>query len=100
MSKKTYDRLAKSMKEAIAFAAGSAKADDFAVHIPDDVDLKRIRKKLGMSQPVFAARFGFSLGRVRDWEQGRTEIDGSSRILLRILDREPEAVKRALSDAA
>jgi putative transcriptional regulator len=100
MSKETYDRLAKGTREAIAFVEGSADIRDFVVHIPDDIDLKRIRRKLGMSQPVFAERFGFSVGRVRDWEQGRTEIDAPSRILLRILDREPDAVKRALSDAA
>jgi putative transcriptional regulator len=35
------------------------------------VDVAAIRAKLGLTQEAFAARFGFSKGAVRDWEQGR-----------------------------
>jgi putative transcriptional regulator len=33
---------------------------------------------------------------VRDWEQGRRKPERSARILLRIVEKEPEAVTRAL----
>ena len=35
-----------------------------------------LRKRLGMSQPVFAHMFGLSVGTIRDWEQGRCQPDG------------------------
>ena len=46
---------------------------------------------------AFARKYGFALSAVRDWEQGRRRPDRSARILLKIVEREPEAgVTRAL----
>jgi transcriptional regulator with XRE-family HTH domain len=53
--------------------------------------------KLGLSQAAFAERYGFSIGRIRDWEQGRSNIDTPSRILLTVIDKEPDAIERALA---
>jgi putative transcriptional regulator len=61
------------------------------------VDVAALRKRLGMSQPVFARMFGLSVGTVRDWEQGRCQPDGPARVLLYIIEREPKAVERALA---
>ena len=66
------------------------------VKVPLSVDVQAIRHKLGLSQREFALRFGFSLGTVRNWEQGHRGPEGSARALLTIIDREPEAVERAL----
>ena len=96
---KAGSRILQGAKEALAFAKGEADAADFVVHIPPSVDVKSIRRKTGLSQREFAARYGFSFGRERDWEQGRSNIDGPSRLLLTIIDKEPEAVERALSAA-
>jgi putative transcriptional regulator len=60
------------------------------------VDLKKLRRRLGLTQVSFAARFGFSLGTLRNWERGRRRPDGPAQILLQVIDREPEAVERAL----
>ena len=60
------------------------------------VDLKKLRRRLGLTQESFAARFGFSLGTLRNWERGRRRPDGPAQILLQVIDREPEAVERAL----
>lgn len=94
---KAGSRILQGAMEALAFAQGEANADDYNIHIPPSVDVKAIRTKLGLSQQDFASRFGFSSGRVRDWEQGRSNIDAPSRILLTIIDKEPEAVERALT---
>jgi putative transcriptional regulator len=75
------------------------KREGYAVHIPDSVDVKAIRQKLKLSQPKFAETFGFSVGRIRDWEQGRFPVDAASRVLLTVIDREPDAVIRALSSS-
>ena len=60
------------------------------------VDLKQLRRRLGLTQESFAARFGFLLGTVRNWERGRRRPEGPAQILLQVIDREPEAVERAL----
>ncbi len=57
---------------------------------------KEIRRRLQLTQEQFAARFGLPLGTLRDWEQGAREPDSAARTLLRVIEREPEAVERAL----
>ena len=100
MTKDTFDRIAGGLAAAVDYAEGSADPDQFGVHIPVEVDLKGIRSRLGMSQEGFARAFGFSIGRIRDWEQGRSPIDAPSRVLLLVIDKEPDAVRRALAAAA
>lgn len=94
----TFGReLIESANEALAVAKGEAlPARAFLLA---DIDVKAIRKRLGLSQAAFAARFGFSPGAVRDWEQARKRPDPSTRVLLKVIEREPEAVARALSAA-
>jgi putative transcriptional regulator len=60
------------------------------------VDPLIVRRRLGMSQAAFAAMFGVSVWTLRNWEQGRRRPDGPARALLRVIDREPEAARRAL----
>ncbi|MDE2489035.1 MAG: helix-turn-helix domain-containing protein [Alphaproteobacteria bacterium] len=69
------------------------------MHIPANVDVKALRRRLGLTQEEFAVRYGFTVGRIRDWEQGRTSPAASDRVLLTVLEKEPEAVKRALAAA-
>ena len=85
------------LAEAVEFARGNtAGAIVREVRVPRNVDVQAIRRKLGLSQREFALRFGFSLGNIRNWEQGHRGPEGSARALLTIIDKEPEAVERAL----
>ena len=70
------------------------------VIVPKQVDVKNIRKRLGLTQAGFAARFGISLGALRDWEQNRRQPEGPARVLLTVIESEPEAVERALTKQA
>jgi putative transcriptional regulator len=72
----------------------------FEILRPKRVDVRAIRERLGLSQTAFADRFGFTAAAVRQWEQGRRQPHGPARILLKIIDREPKAVDRALRHAA
>ncbi|GIL02696.1 MAG: transcriptional regulator [Alphaproteobacteria bacterium] len=90
-------RLIRAAEEAAAMARGEA-VPGAVLHMPPDV--RAIRARLGLSQPAFAARFGLPVGTVRDWEQGRAVPDQAARVLLRVIEREPEAVARALRAAA
>jgi DNA-binding MarR family transcriptional regulator len=52
---------------------------------------------MGLSQTRFADVFGIAIGTLRDWEQGRKQPDGPARTLLTVIDRDPDAVRRALA---
>ena len=91
------ESIIRDAKEALAFAERDAKSSDYRIHIPDEINVKRIRKKLGMSQKVFADMYGFSVRTIQEWEQGRMVPSGPARMFLVVLDREPAAVSRALS---
>src|SRR5210317_1552174 len=58
---------------------------------------KRVRQKLGFSQPEFAKRIHVPLETVRKWEQGTRRPTGAAQTLLLILDKAPEAALSALS---
>jgi putative transcriptional regulator len=58
--------------------------------------VKVIRQALRLSQDEFAAWFHIPVGTLRDWEQGRKEPDAAARAYLRVIAREPEAVRKAL----
>src|SRR5208337_4052935 len=88
-------RLIKAAKEARAIARGEI-TDGFLVHVPDDVDVRALRKRLGCSQSEFSRRFGFAIDAVQDWEQHRRTPDRTARVLLTVIAREPDAVSRAL----
>jgi putative transcriptional regulator len=66
---------------------------------PDAVeDVRALRTRLGLSQDAFAARFGFSVAAIRQYESRRRIPTGPVRTLLRVIAREPDAVIRALAD--
>jgi putative transcriptional regulator len=93
-------RILQGLREAAAYARGEAvQAKEHHRIVANTVDVSAIRQKLGLSQREFALKFGFSLGTLRHWEQGQRLPDGPARILLTIIDRDPEAVERALKVA-
>ncbi len=93
---KAGDSVLRGAREALAYAKG--KREGFVAHVPEDVDVKAIRRGMGLSQAQFAAHFGFALSAVRNWEQYRRQPDLAARAFLTVIMREPEAVERALSE--
>ncbi|MBR0758312.1 type II toxin-antitoxin system MqsA family antitoxin [Bradyrhizobium jicamae] len=100
MTKTAFDKIKAGLDEAKAYLDGSANKRAYGIHVPPKVNVKKIRTRLGLSQESFAQTYGFALSAVRDWEQGRRQPERSARILLRVVEREPEAVKRALAKSA
>jgi putative transcriptional regulator len=97
MSKRAFNKIMQGVEEARAYLEGTADKSRYRAHVPRAVNVKKIRRSLGLSQEAFAETYGFALSAVRDWEQGRRRPERSARILLRIVEREPEAVTRALA---
>lgn len=94
-----FERIMRGLDEATSYARGEADTAKYRVHVPDAVDVAAIRARLGLTQEKFAARFGFSKGAVRDWEQGRKVPEASARILLKIIEKRPDVVFDVLSAA-
>ena len=88
-----------SLKEAIAWAGGEdVPVRVTTVQVPT-TDVRAVRRKLGLSQSEFAAKFGFQSATLKNWEQGRTRPDGPARVLLAVIARHPEAVEDTLRKA-
>lgn len=85
------------LTEVLAHARGKKKIKSYKVQVPEAVDVAKIRHHMGMSQSVFADRFGLDVTALHAWEQNRRQPDRSARVLLTIIQREPEAVLRALN---
>ena len=96
---KLGDELVRSMAQALAHAQGKragARVHNVAMS-PDEI--QRARKCLGLSQDEFANAIGVSASTLRKWEQGQRAPTGAARTLLKIIEREPKAVIRALKAA-
>jgi DNA-binding transcriptional regulator YiaG len=62
--------------------------------------VKGVRKKLGMSQAIFAQFLGVSAGTVRSWEQGQNPVPGIACRFLDELDRNPAYWQERLQESA
>jgi putative transcriptional regulator len=95
MDKHDFEGLMEGLEEAAAHIRGE-DVRGLRVHIPAEIDTRTIRARRGLSQAAFASRYGFSLGAVRDWEQGRKVPDPSTRAFLKVIAAEPAVVDRVL----
>ena len=98
MSKLGKDLVA-SMAEALAHSKGVSTG--YRAHrvkvSPNEV--RRTRERIGLSQDRFAAAIGVSASTLRKWEQGQRQPTGAAKTLLKVMEREPKAVIRALQEA-
>ena len=62
----------------------------------EDIDVRSIRQRTGMSQSEFAAVYGLNLTTLQAWEQRKRRPDRMARLFLRVVDKEPDAVRRAV----
>ena len=91
-----FESIKRGLEEAIEFAEG--KPTQAIVHNLDAVDIKNIRSKVGMTQIEFASAFGISVSTLRHWERGDRNPAGPALVLLNVMEKEPNAVLRALSN--
>jgi putative transcriptional regulator len=60
MSKLAFEKIKAGLDEARAYLDGTADTRRFRVHVPETVDVKKIRTRLGLSQETFAQTYGFA----------------------------------------
>ena len=73
---KAFDSIKQGLLEAIAHASGQQSTA--IVHLPQPIDVKAIRKQVGMTQMEFAVAFGISVSTLRHWERGGSNAPGAS----------------------
>ena len=88
------DDLIRSLNEALTHAKGDGPG---VVHAP--VTPREVRKQAKLTQAQMAPLMGMSLSGYRKWEQGTRRVSGPAATLLRVIQKEPEAVRRALLSA-
>ena len=60
------------------------------------IDVRALRERTGLTQADFSRMMGVSIRTLQNWEQGRREPEGPAKALLRVVEREPQAVLKAL----
>jgi DNA-binding transcriptional regulator YiaG len=60
------------------------------------VDVKAIRQRLGMTQELFALRYGLDLAALQNWEQGRQQPDTATSSYFRAIAARPVEIAEAL----
>jgi putative transcriptional regulator len=111
--KVTPELVARAVRETDWAAQDSLTDTDIARQAEADVDaapvltaaetaasiVRTVRKRLGLSQAAFAARYHIPVGTLRDWEQARKHPDAPALAYLRVISGEPEVAARALEAA-
>jgi len=96
--KTQFDQMMDGLNDVEALLAG--EHEGFKAHVPQEVDVKAIRNRLGMTQAKFSDTFGFSLDAIKHWEGGRRTPEAPARTLLTVIDKNPAAVLTALNPGA
>ncbi len=94
MSSELFQELAESIKEAGRIRRGKAKPS--RVFRYDATDIRKLRESVHVSQAKFARMIGVSKDTLQNWEQGRRHPRGPAKALLRVFEKDPKAVVRAL----
>ena len=94
MNDKDFQKLVESVKQ-----MGSIMQGEKVPHLRtvlSTVDVKGLRERLGLTQNQFSGMIGVSIKTLQNWEQGRREPEGPAKALLRVVEKEPQAVMNAL----
>lgn len=94
MNDKDFQKLVESVKQMGSIIRGENIPHRRAVL--NTVDVKGLRERLGLTQNQFSGMIGVSIKTLQNWEQGRREPEGPAKALLRVVEKEPQAVLNAL----
>ena len=88
MKKELFDELIASIEEGGAILRNETKPSK-KLNVKN-IDVKKIREGMNLSQSQFAELLGISPGTIRNWEQGRRSPTGAARVLLSVAENDPE----------
>ena len=94
MKNEPFDELIASIKEAGKINRGEAAAS--RLHEFPEPDIKAIREGIGYSQSKFATLIGVNIRTLQNWEQGHRHPTGPAKVLLRLVQADPQSVVKNL----
>jgi len=89
-----FESIKQGLKEAIEFAEGKDIGAKFFK--PSEIDIKKLRQEIGMTQMEFATAFGISVGTLRHWERGDRTPRGPALVLLNLVKKDPKTILNVL----
>jgi putative transcriptional regulator len=80
------------LEDALAYSKGDTSRGKARMPTPQigDVDIVKLRDELHMSQEQFAAAICVKPATLRNWEQRRRQPEGPARVLLSLLEKDPQ----------
>ncbi len=81
-------------RQILAHIEGRKRLKEYT--LPEPIDVKGIRAKIGMSQAEFAEAFCLNRRTLQQWEQGKASPDLAVRAYLTVIERNPDVVQAAL----
>lgn len=87
------------LKEALAWKKGEIALEVVNIDPMPASRIKQIRKHYARSTREFEKRFGIPASTMNNWEQGRRKPDPAGRLLLKIIESDPEAAEKAVHAA-
>lgn len=94
MKNEDFKELLSSVEEAGQIKRGEIKA--FRSFEFPEPDVTSIRESIGVSQAKFAASIGVSPRTLQNWEQGHRRPTGPARVLLKLVQVDPESIFKNL----
>lgn len=99
-----YKSIIHGLDEAIKYQKGKIDARKTKIAVKpvesfSSEDIKQIRKRVGLSQVIFASFLGVSKKTVESWERGRNTPEGPSRRLLQLIRDNPEVIEQYMIKA-
>jgi putative transcriptional regulator len=90
--------LEEGLNEALAWKRGELALETVNIDPMPVERIRAIRKRVARSAKAFEARFGIPAATINNWEQGRRKPDPAGRLLLKVIEKDPDAVERAARD--
>ena len=94
------ERIIEGLEQAVAWSRGQDDRVRVSLIQVPDVNIRKVRQRMGLSQTQFATKFGFPPATLRNWEQGRAIPDAPARVLLAVIAKHPEVVEDVLRKAS
>jgi putative transcriptional regulator len=94
MKKELFAELVESIKQGGRILRGRGKPKRTFNY--DELDVRKIRQRFGLSQTKFSALLDISPATLRNWEQARRKPHGPARVLLRVAEKNPKSLLEAI----
>lgn len=97
MGKKVFKGIMAGLEDALADIRGEhGRVVKVTTIVP--IDVKRVRRKTGLSQAEFSRTFGLPQATYRKWEQGQRGPNEAALMLLHVIDRHPKTVLKVAKE--